>query len=359
MIRSLSMALLSCALFFGLGEIGARWWIHSEGSALDKTRAVLMIDPHVGWRQRPNLDTTFIGRELQTDDRGWRVSGDVPVDAAREILVLGPSSTFGWGVDGRETYAAQLQKLLPGTQVHNAGQIGFSSEQGMRLFSFPDVEALKPDFVIIAYGINDLDLHRFHFQSDLSDADAFSRLEPSFTFSLMNAVGKSALLTAIQRAAGALKTPPVFVPSLRVPPAEFGENIKKLVRAAHAKGSEVVLLTTSTNLPYMSDSGGLYSTKALYERARETFNAGDVDDALRYLEQARVSEPARIRNDIRFYNDALRTVAPDEGVPLLDLEKLFVGRDREALFVDPIHFSAEGNRLIAEGLRAILSDIAI
>lgn len=352
-IRPLLVSLLSCAVVFGLGEIGAQWWIRSSGNALDITRGILMVDPRLGWKQRPNLDTSFLGLPLKTDERGWRVVPPSPT-WEREVLVLGPSSTFGWGVKGDETYAAKLQEMLPDTRVYNAGQIGYSTEQGKRLFALPDVAVLHPDTVVVAYGVNDVDLHRFYFQSDAPDSVQFARLASSRSFALVNTLGKSSLATMVRSTAAHVRSQAPTVPTLRVPPQEFKENVREMVDIARRRGSNVILLTTMTDLPEGPLRDKPFFTKSLYERAREAFEAGDTESSREYLAQAHEQEPGRVRNDARLYNTILREIAADERVPLLDLERLFSGREYDSLFVDPIHFSVQGNRLIAEALRDII-----
>jgi len=47
-----------------------------------------------------------------------------PQAGVRRVAVLGDSMTFGWGVEDDLTYPAQLQTLLPGAEVINAGYPG-------------------------------------------------------------------------------------------------------------------------------------------------------------------------------------------------------------------------------------------
>jgi hypothetical protein len=74
-----------------------------------------------------------------TDSNGFRTDDETSDDASGtpqvvEVLVLGPSSAFGWGVEYHETYAVVVARTA-GQGLLNASQVG--------------------------YGINDIDRFRF------------------------------------------------------------------------------------------------------------------------------------------------------------------------------------------------------
>ncbi len=76
------------------------------------------------------------------------------------IICLGDSVTFGLGVDNEDTYPYYLENFLQDKyknkkiEVLNAGIPGFSSDQGLFLFK-RNCLYLKPDLVLISFGIND------------------------------------------------------------------------------------------------------------------------------------------------------------------------------------------------------------
>lgn len=78
----------------------------------------------------------------------------------------------------KKTYAqrleVELQKTEP-TRVINASIIGFSSDQGKRL-ALSLIPLIRSSLVVFAYGINDIDRHRFYFQSNMSDDFEFDNL---------------------------------------------------------------------------------------------------------------------------------------------------------------------------------------
>jgi lysophospholipase L1-like esterase len=48
------------------------------------------------------------------------------------------------------------------------------------------------------------------------------------------------------------------------------------------------------------------------------------------------------------YQEALRRVAEEEGVPVIDIAAVFDSRDKVTLFKDTAHFNCEGQALVAE-----------
>ena len=322
--------IVACVVFLGAGEFASFWWLERYGNALDQTRSILETDAEIGWKQRPDLTTTFLDLPLSTNEWGWR---DAPIGdaAAPSVLVLGPSSAFGWGVRQEETYAAELQSLLENRmRVYNAGEIGYSSEQGVHLFSQPEVQALEPDIVVIAYGVNDLDRHRFYFQSSRTDKEEFREAKSEWSVRTVDFIHSDAFLHLLLKSAGALGatiSSPETRGSVRVSIEEFKKNIGAMIDMAQRQGSSVIVLTTATNV--------------------EAALSSETDAVKR-------SEISRIINEIPKYNAALLKIAAEKKVHIGTIEQWFEGKERTSLFVDPIHFSPEGNRIIAEELYDII-----
>ena len=59
------------------------------------------------------------------------------------MALLGDSTVFGWGVDDGQTVADGLAAALPGVEVLNAGQPGYSTVQAARLLEV--VAAWRPE----------------------------------------------------------------------------------------------------------------------------------------------------------------------------------------------------------------------
>lgn len=97
-------------------------------------------------------------------------------DALR-ILCLGNSCTFGAGISYTETYPYKLETLLKvhkkiGVEVINAGVPNYSSFQGLRFFK-RDLIKLKPDIVIVEFGIIDQGYCYFYSDSEQKKTGKF------------------------------------------------------------------------------------------------------------------------------------------------------------------------------------------
>lgn len=307
----------------GVGELSARLWIDRYGNALDTTRRILAIDPNIGWKQRANLATQFAGASLHTDERGWRIALGGKTDG-KAVVFFGPSSTFGWGVADEKTYPAMLEKYSDSYRSVNAGEIGYSSAQGVILAA--SIEDISTPFAVIAYGVNDLDRHRFYYESTDDDAREFAKEHSAVGAKVTNVMFSSSLVNiTFKLLAKVIARPAPFEVDkhVRVSADDFRKNMTTIVEKMHERDSRVVLVTTAVHFPESGD-----------------------ERVLRESEQ--------IRNGVSEYNQIVRDVASSSNSHLLDLDVVFAGHDPNALFVDPVHFSETGNEMVAHALADIL-----
>ena len=162
------ISILFSFFLLGLLEAGARL-AAPPPDRLDDILEILRPDPSLIWKVREGLDVPFSGQTGPDQFAGIALdAGDGPKDPRSfRIVCLGESLTFGWGVDGAETYPRVLEGLLRGkvpgydrVEVINAGQVGFSSLQGVRFFERV-VAPLAPGVITVPYVINDVDRFRF------------------------------------------------------------------------------------------------------------------------------------------------------------------------------------------------------
>lgn len=309
----------------GVGELSARLWIDRYGNALDTTRRILAIDPEIGWKQRANLATQFVGASLHTDERGWRIMPREET-GGKTVLFLGPSSTFGWGVADNESYPAILEQGSYGFRSVNAGQIGYSSAQGVLLALSKKIKDISASFVVVAYGVNDLDRHRFYYESADDDAAEFAKVHSVVAAQVTNVIFSSSLVNVtFKLLAKAIVRPVSFKVDIgvRVSVDDFRNNMTTIVEKMRERDSKVVLVTTAVHFPKTGE-----------ERV--------------------LRESERVQNGVSEYNEIVREVASSTGSRLLDLDIVFAGQDPNTLFVDPVHFSKTGNEMIARALADIL-----
>lgn len=111
-------------------------------------------DPAWLWTLRPGLDRDVPGPagdfHVHTNALGLR--GAPPPPDGPWTLVLGCSTTFGWGVAAEEAWPARLAART-GAPVVNGGVPGWSTEQAVR--GAERWLALEPTRVVLAYGVRD------------------------------------------------------------------------------------------------------------------------------------------------------------------------------------------------------------
>jgi hypothetical protein len=92
--------------------------------------------PYIGYLHTPNHTDVIKGRGFEstyhTDGHGFRNSWPWPV--AADIVVVGDSFVFGYGVGDEVSWPAILDDALPQYRVLNLGLIGASPEQYRRVY---------------------------------------------------------------------------------------------------------------------------------------------------------------------------------------------------------------------------------
>lgn len=109
----------------------------------------------------PGRRIELYNTEIKTNSLGMRAERDYSIpkpEHTKRILVLGDSTTFGWGVDFRDTYPYLLEKLLNEDssvryEVINAGVGNYNSSA--ELEALKKMISLDPDIIILGYYIND------------------------------------------------------------------------------------------------------------------------------------------------------------------------------------------------------------
>jgi len=124
--------------------------------------------PGVVLEHRPNAEATLMGVQVRTDERGFRRASP-EIEALRPagrpehiVAVVGDSCALGWGVPEGQTVSEHLERMLNAqsadgkhrTVVVNAG-VGNSNTAMEYARYLEDIRPLRPDWVILAYFIND------------------------------------------------------------------------------------------------------------------------------------------------------------------------------------------------------------
>lgn len=114
--------------------------------------------PVRGWAVAPGVVNlaVFDGKRLNTDSHGLRGAREVPFEktpGTLRIAIFGDSFTFGEEVSDDETFAYQLERLLPGVEVLNFGVHGYGHDQEL-LYLREALPRYRPDIVLVGH-VND------------------------------------------------------------------------------------------------------------------------------------------------------------------------------------------------------------
>lgn len=276
----------------------------------------------------PELGIAADETAVEVNADGYRGPALDPGQVRFRILTLGDSCTFGSPLSERYPYARTLERELNGSgyevEVVNGGVEGYSPDDV--LARIDEFAALRPQLVTLYIGWNAL--YRDRFLDDargprryLHSARLLSRVVEAARAKLSD--GRQAAVEAYERprradrGAQELRLLDTYVPS-------FFPDVARIVERMQAAGSRVVILT----LP------GLYAT--------------DVAPSARALEIGHLptftDNPFVLAGMAERYNHALRGLARDRGVVLVDLDRWA----RETLappedhFIDSVHLDERG-----------------
>lgn len=178
MVALLSVGVVEVVLraYAGVADTGL-------ATALQVDPYAVLVEPHgeFGYRPRPERTHEYPnGTAAYTNAMGFRgpeVAVPKPPGTFR-IVLMGGSTTFGWGVADDETIDSHMRRALDGRypdrsiEVVNLAFDGYDSYQLFERFQ-SDGGRLEPDVVILNTGVNDV-AHAWY--RDLRDGDPRSLL---------------------------------------------------------------------------------------------------------------------------------------------------------------------------------------
>ncbi len=333
-LRYLIFAVLLILVLFGISEVALR--LLGVNPRVDNPFFMLVRvfeypdyfkkDSQLIWRLRPNLegdDEFLVEGNYRTNSLGLRGPEPELSAPATRIACFGNSCTFGWRLAEDETYPGRLGALLRGGdagrfEVINCGVPGYSSYQG-RLMLDQYFPVLSPNIVTICYGWND------HWAAGFDLPDNEQKTPPQLVLDLQNCLSGSYTYRAVKylllsRSEKSREyTYNRKSPTYRVSLDDYGENLQAMIDYCRGQGARVILITAPI---------------------------GDADP----------NEESSLENYHYLYNEIVRYIAEENGVPLLDAARMF--EDHPEYFDNPreefIHYNAEGAAAIAEKLAEII-----
>lgn len=144
--RKLLLSLVSVVIGLGLAEIACRLLAPAPlfGMTLEYPQVYFFeYDPVLGWRGRGGAAGAFAGFDflvdVRLDARGFRSSTKPWVPGKKNILILGDSFAWGWGVEDKEVFSEVMMREDDGRNVYNLSAPGYDpGQQGLLLSNFLD-----------------------------------------------------------------------------------------------------------------------------------------------------------------------------------------------------------------------------
>ncbi len=279
----------------------------------------IQADPDVFWSPVPGFRGEFQGKPVTINSMGLR-GGEVALPkppGRKRVVCFGDSITFGYGVGDDESYPYQLGHALADHQVDvvNAGVTGFTSHQ-VRNYAHRLLPRIQADVATVCIGWNDGN------RRPVDDREYERRLKMVMAVegpldhlylyrALKGAYVRAALLKGIKGAPNS---------GHRATLPQYRENLEAIVAECKANGVRPVFV-------------------ALPRRKRP----GEV-----------LPEPA--------YARALVETGKALGVPILDSGDLGLDTtlaDNDRYFIDLLHLSPAGGRLMGEQLARQLVALGI
>jgi lysophospholipase L1-like esterase len=296
-------------------------------------------------RAGPALGIAAGETAVEVNAEGYRGPALDPAGRRFRILALGDSCTFGTPLSERYPYARVMERELRAlghdVEVVNGGVEGYAPDDV--LARIDEFAALRPQLVTLYVGWNALYRERF-----IEDARGARRyLHSARLLSRVLEAARARLSDRRQAAVEAYERPrraerearelrllEEYVPS-------FFPAVIRIVEAMQAAGSRVVILT----LP------GLYGTnESPSARALEIGHLPPFTDNPFVL--ARMAER---------YNEALRALARERGIDLVDLDRW--ARDTllpaEDHFIDSVHLDERGQERLGVYLAEALAPLVV
>jgi lysophospholipase L1-like esterase len=338
-------------------EAFARWWAFFVKEVVRTNAIVLEVDPTgtpdfqgvPAYRPRPGAHTQFYKGEITINNRGYR-GDDIPAEKGDtfRIVTVGDSVTFGQTLfpDSRP-WSAVLQDLIRqnlscsrSIQIINGGVNNAHVINAVERLE-RDAPWLKPDMVLSYFGWNaqaDLGV-----DFGLAQMPAEQNQGPALRIlARLRQTGIAILRTVWTGLVESLHVDADAGQAAFLSQARSGQlyrQFEELVGQSHRLGYQLVLLSFNTAVTPASPQ-----------------------DAINFYRQAFPYMQTTIKG-VELENILLRQLARPPEVSFIDTGRGLYGQFDDDLFIDVVHFTAKGDRMMAanvfDGLRPLLVDNAV
>lgn len=365
----IGLALLGILVGGVTAEIGLRVYARFGGEMGRRLAASdplgVLIEPlgAVGYRQRPFAVQRYangtVARSNSLGFRGPEIERTKP-DGVIRIVLLGGSTTHGWSVADHETISAHMQAMLdslaPGRrfEVVNAALDGYDSYQLLERLRI-DVLPLRPDFVVINSGINDVRNARYQ---QITDADSRTLLWEGVLERLRLERAEGPLLWSVVKHHSLLMRLPGFLRRREANPMAH--------RAADTRGGEAPASDSgrADAVPYTPDAADYFERNlrriaelATRHRVRLIFSTPPSSLRLNYVAHDRsvrnywigdAETTANYRDSLAARMRAVAAESSARGTPIPYLRPTVPATE----FLDDAHLTSEGYRAVAASVVA-------
>lgn len=350
LLLSLFSILMTLVIGEGCLQLYYRWSMKSWLWQYNAFHATF-VSPVSDRRQyalRPGFEDSQIG--VTVNQKGFRApSSMIEPDRQTPVVVsLGDSKAFGSGVRDEESYSYQLDQLLKSKGVPlravNAGVASYAMRQALDRFRIDVGPNYNPVVVTLQATFNDISLltyYRERWNPDLTWADVryagFTPPLPMFqklaTFYYLNKALRERTEKSIDNRA---KDAQFIGYSDEQMNANLRKEIGSFLDECKAKSIPVVLIPID---PFYYQTANLEKNPTLPLWAKNQ----------QYVElwKGMITNYDNLLFELRDKHDL---------VYVFDARQMFDAIDRGPMYVDAFHYSAEGNRRVAEGLLKFLND---
>ncbi len=337
-------------------ESTSHFFLLSSSNPLYRARRILQYDHFLGWMQKPNLNTTFENQKIHTDSEGFRISDEkINLLTNPKILTLGPSSAFGWGVANKDTYTSVSAKKLNFEHI-NASGVGHSIAQGQRIWS--KIKKVNPKYVLIAYGVNDLDKFRFFDSDSLNDKEFFQHEPHALKIDKLLLPSDSAIVISLvlRQLSHTFYCDQLINSPQRVEWPEYEKILSMMTDEMLKAGIKPIIINTPFFLVHPNPRFKESDILNAYREVNSFAAKGYCKEAHEKLKIAKSLEPFNINQKVIELNRLLKEFANKNNLSIVDAHSLLVNQNAKENFYDPVHPSAKGHKLIADEIVKLIQE---
>lgn len=269
----------------------------------------------VFWELSPDLNGVPGGEEVYTDSHGFR-SPEIPMNKPSgqiRVMILGDSSAFGFRVKNEETFGAVAVKMLrqkyPGKDIRliNASVAGWTTYQAS-VFMKEKGWKFSPDIVIVAFNDDPQD----EWKEDVERAPSpaiMPLMKVLYKSHIYLMIKKLVLNTRIKGDSSKIVSPSREEGKRRVPVRQFRANFDSIIDGATDRGAKVI----AVSMPLQH-------------------SAGYITD----------------------YRNTQKKAVEEEDFPAIDFIEEFKKYPESEVFMDIMHPTARGHRIIGEKLYELI-----